>query len=647
MVVAFAPTQPTSPDRVILYGVVVEPSLWVHRLFLAEELEVQGDLQMQAEVRILVGDFENTLGVVRRIVESTDSGKINYFRTNGWFVPLGEFVMASPEPDKLARFQECNAAIDAAVESWRVAAEAALEIERDELWKVAGYPSNRAYWVEKSDKAALEGRPQVGYDRIMQLVGAARTAEALDANGVDVAAFSSEKALRAVRSAPEQSQAAIAQAAVAESAATGRPVTEALVRKVSLDVVGGYSLPQVQALYAPHGVFKPFSPTTRKNQKFRFIFEGAGLTRLFETLGEAAGWDRLPLLLRRTDMGCPTCDHCTLSQGSGECLAGHGHITHTRLWNMPSHCQQWQEAGADVATLDVPIAENYPNIVGYLNAAGYHLGDPADCMEFDTDPGKYRGWSIATESQGDLMFIALQTPGGDWYLANAMVEGEPLCGASLDGAIAYSQRVIDGCIAIYERDQAALPFSAPSTPQQNIHDRMVASASSRKEPSPHDENNTPQAIWQPALTARGLAAYTLDPMTNADSTVPATVQWTAADDCFAQPTWRVGEQTFMFSNPAFSLNDDFSQRFIQELEAGHIDEALILDKADSRTAWGQRLLGKADLIIRIFGYTKFENADRENGSATFPLELLYYGPNVKQIAQAYQHLGLPTVPYKF
>jgi hypothetical protein len=135
-------------------------------------------------------------------------------------------------------------------------------------------------------------------------------------------------------------------------------------------------------------------------------------------------------------------------------------------------------------------------------------------------------------------------------------------------------------------------------------------------------------------------------MTNADSTVPATVQWTAADDCFAQPTWRVGEQTFLFSNPAFSLNDDFSQRFIQELEAGHIDEALILDKADSRTAWGQRLLGKADLIIRIFGYTKFENADRENGSATFPLELLYYGPNVKQIAQAYQHLGLPTVPYR-
>jgi hypothetical protein len=193
-----------------------------------------------------------------------------------------------------------------------------------------------------------------------------------------------------------------------------------------------------------------------------------------------------------------------------------------------------------------------------------------------------------------------------------------------------------------------VPLASPApTPQQSIHERLVAASGRRKEPSPHDENMTPAELWEPALFAWGLEAFDLDPMTSPQATVPAVVQWTADDDCFAQPTWAVADRVVLWANPAFSLNDDFSSRFVTELEAGHITEAFILDKADSRTQWSQRLLGLCAATCRIFGYTTFDNADRENGSATFPLEILYFGPNVERFAQAYQHIGLITVPYKF
>lgn len=654
MVASFVSVAPaTCPVK--LYGVVIQPMGWIHQLFLADELRPLGvQLHLGSEAEVLTGDFAGRTGTIKRVLESTDFQHINGYRREGWKIPLGEFAIVSPEPDKLARFQECDRAIDSLIDSWQVAAQAALMIERDELWAAAGYDSIRAYWMAKQEAAIARGVKSLTYERMLQLKGAAEVTETLEAHGVPVDVFSSEKSLRVVRSLPEDQQVAVATAVAAEHNATGRPVTEALVKRVSAEVIEGHKMTDVQQRYAPYGVFKPFTPDSRKNRQYRYIFEGPGTTRLFTDLGDAVIWFDAYLSHKviRDDMGCPTCVGCTLISGAGECSRGHGHITHRRLWNMPGHCQAWEPKGEPAIAPNVaPEADGYQTVAEYLAAAGFEA-EADDMINPDQDPPiAYRGWQIVTDSEerGMLSFSIRDSATEQWYSLLCM-EGR-FHGVDEDSAIAYSRAVIDRAMALGVKlsgQFSLLAVPAPAVnPQQSIHQRMTASAAGRKEPSPHDENNTPGDLWAPALIARGLERFTLDPMTNAASTVPAEVQWTKADDCFAQKDWRVADYVFMFSNPAFSLNEEFSSRFIQELEAGNIDEALILDKADSRTAWSQRLLSKASLIIRVYGYTKFENADRENGSATFPIELLYIGSYVDEMAQAYQPLGLITVPYKF
>lgn len=656
MVASFSPTQTVDVAAPVeLYGVVVESFGWIHQLFLAGGLEVaQGELKKEATVTVLVGEMTGSVGKVRRIVASTDFATINYYRTQGWKVPLGEFVIASPEPEKLARFHECDEAIDRLLDSWQAAAQAALEIERDQLWAVAGYPSVRAYWMAKRELADSRGVKGLTYERMLQLKGAAETTETLELSGVSVDVFTSEKSLRAVRSVPEAQQVAVASAVAAEHQATGRPVTELLVKKVSAEIAAGHTLADVQQRYAPYGVFKEFIPDGRKTRRFRYAFEAPGMGRLFTGLDDAVIWfdEHLSRKAPRTDMGCPTCAHCSpLAAGAGECSQGHGHITHRRLWNMPNHCQGWQAKGETaIAPPTAPAGDDYQSVAEYLAGAGFEA-EADDMINPDQDPPiAYRGWHIVTDSEErGMLSFSIQDPAAQWYSLLCM-EGR-FIGVDEDSAIAYSRAVIDRAIALGAKlsgQFSLLATPAPAVnPQQNIHQRMTASAAGRKEPSPHDENNSPAEMWAPALLARGMQQFTLDPMTNAASMVPAAVQWTKADDCFAQKNWRVADYVFLYANPAFSFNEEFSSRFTQELDAGNIDEALILDKADSRTAWSQRLLVKASLIVRVFGYTKFENPDRDNGAATFPVELLYFGSHVEEMAQAYQDLGLITVPYKF
>lgn len=538
----------TKLEPVTLYGVVVDGGGWIDRLFLADELEPSGGkLHNRCQVVMKAGPAEGQTGEVRREILSSEWRTLDYYKQQGWQVPLGSLV-ADP---KMARFRVCDQAVNRFFQSWLEAGRAALEIERDELWRVAGYPSNRAYWVAKGEDAAKAGNRAVTYERVLQLIGAARTIENLEADGIDPTPFESERSLRALNAAPEEVRPQVAQTLTVESQITGRPITEVLTKKAVADLEAGLTLELLQERFAPYGVFRHFTPTGRKNQRFRFSFEDGGGARLFQSLSEANNWLNEHQQCPRTDMGCPTCANCmALTGGAAVCGKTGESVLHTRIWNAPGWCGAWTEkANSDSAPTPSPV-EVVPAI------------------------------------------------------------------------------------------------SAP-TPQQNIHERLLAASGRRKEPSPHDENNTPPELWEPALFAWGMDAFDLDPMTNAQATVPAVVGWTIADDCFSQDTWAVADRVVMWANPAFSLNDEFSERFIEELEAGHLTEAFILDKADSRTQWSQRLLGQCSATCRVFGYTTFENSERENGSATFPLEILYFGPNVERFAQAYAHLGLITVPYRF
>lgn len=195
------------------------------------------------------------------------------------------------------------------------------------------------------------------------------------------------------------------------------------------------------------------------------------------------------------------------------------------------------------------------------------------------------------------------------------------------------------------RDKKTAPQTAPQTAQERMHDRLQNGGST--EGNDHDENSTPRELWLPALEEWGLKAFTLDPATNEHSSVPAQYKFTKQDDALKR-CWAVEPDLLLWMNPPFSMNEEFSHKFVQELEAGHIDEAIVLNKADSRTAWHQRYLTRCQAVCRVFGSVKFEapNGEKRAGS-TFAVDLFYFGKNVDYFYRAYESVGmimLPCVP---
>ena len=454
--------QRTSQEQESLYGVVVNPtgaSTWVHQLFTAEEIDPLADerLGLEKVVVIQAGDFEGRTAVVRRIIDTSDFETINYYRVQGWRVPIS----AIAPPEKLARFQELDQVIDQFVVSWQSAAAACLEIDRDLLWEAAGYSSNRAYWMAKSKQAAEQGLPAMSYSRVMQLIGAAKTGETLEVEGIEVMpVVSSERAMREIARIPDEHRTKAAQALVMENQATGRPITEVLVKKASEEAAAGLTFEEVQMMFAPYGVFRRFSPTCRKNQAMRFQFEGQpGLGRvagsLFPSLGAATEWFKKNLDgTPRNDMGCPTCTHCQWTAVDNiRCKAKDDLIGLTQIWNAPSWCGSYSPATLEQtsARLLPPDPANYSTVTDYLCVC--HLEAEPDLIAPDEEIGVYRGkhfFSSYSEA-GGLAGFSVQVS-NRWYSAVTLPGcNSPLEGLATPAAIAYRNAVIDGILEIESR----------------------------------------------------------------------------------------------------------------------------------------------------------------------------------------------------
>lgn len=158
------------------------------------------------------------------------------------------------------------------------------------------------------------------------------------------------------------------------------------------------------------------------------------------------------------------------------------------------------------------------------------------------------------------------------------------------------------------------------------------------------ERNTPERYWRPALEMANAEAFDLDPMTNANSSVPARVKFTEAENGLVQ-SWNVndGKPVLMFSNPDFGLNGEFVDKLAQEVEKGYALEAVIFNKLDSRVEWCQRLLSLSACICLVTEYVTFEGLDKHGQAliqSPFSLAYYYIGSRSATFAQAHQHLGL-------
>jgi len=192
------------------------------------------------------------------------------------------------------------------------------------------------------------------------------------------------------------------------------------------------------------------------------------------------------------------------------------------------------------------------------------------------------------------------------------------------------------------------PESA-TTRQGRMHERLTGGASQAatvdSEADP-DENYTPEWVWRPLLEQWGRSEFDLDVASSDRAELPAKAKFTKDNSALEQP-WAVGgAETLGWDNCPYSMNEQFSRKFLEELEAGNLpDHFFVLNKQDSRTAWHQRYLRHADAVCRITRYVKFRNptVPGQQG-ATFSLELFYFGRDRDKFAQATAHLGVVMYP---
>lgn len=125
-----------------------------------------------------------------------------------------------------------------------------------------------------------------------------------------------------------------------------RPVTKALTACVKADLESGLTLTEMQARYAPYGVFSYNRPLTRRSVRGRFKFETDSHGVMFETLSQAEAylerWKEIHRPL--TGRGCPTCANCTVKDNGQHC-SFLGPVPWTQAWTRPESCGQWQGGG--------------------------------------------------------------------------------------------------------------------------------------------------------------------------------------------------------------------------------------------------------------------------------------------------------------
>jgi hypothetical protein len=197
--------------------------------------------------------------------------------------------------------------------------------------------------------------------------------------------------------------------------------------------------------------------------------------------------------------------------------------------------------------------------------------------------------------------------------------------------------------------------TARPTAQERMHTRLSKAdkePSEAKQPSPHDENNAPQWVWQPLLDAWERTEFDLDVATNEHSGVPARLKYTKENSALDEDVrWSCnsvdGEtETMGWDNCPYSLNEDFSRKFAEQYELGQLPtHFFVLNKQDSRTAWHKRYLTRCDATCRLHDYVKFEvTGEVDRAGATFSLEVFYFGPDIDRFVQAMEGIGTVMLP---
>ena len=210
-----------------------------------------------------------------------------------------------------------------------------------------------------------------------------------------------------------------------------------------------------------------------------------------------------------------------------------------------------------------------------------------------------------------------------------------------------------------ERNESPEPYqpepSAPSTadeapgplgqPEPTAQPFTAEPAAADQSDRPHVAHNSGNNEWYTPTEYVDAARYAmggidLDPASSevANRTVKADVYYTAEDDGLSR-AW--GGRVFL--NPPYSgdLVGRFAAKTLEELEAGTVEQAVVLVNNATETGWFQALAERADAICFPKGRIRY--LDHTGQVKQSPLQgqaFLYFGPNAEHFAGVFSAYGV-------
>ena len=172
--------------------------------------------------------------------------------------------------------------------------------------------------------------------------------------------------------------------------------------------------------------------------------------------------------------------------------------------------------------------------------------------------------------------------------------------------------------------------------------------SSASEAPESDENYTPRQYWQPALNMFDRSSFELDAATYEGAEVPADRIFTLQDNALLQDWNAIGP---VWLNHPYSLNNEFTDKLIEEWQKRSFSELFMMPKSDNRTNWYQKLVQHSTAICLVRGGVAFKNPKHiETGKKPtggyFPSSIVYFGHNLPLFHKHYSPLGEIVVRYK-
>ena len=195
------------------------------------------------------------------------------------------------------------------------------------------------------------------------------------------------------------------------------------------------------------------------------------------------------------------------------------------------------------------------------------------------------------------------------------------------------------------RDEMKLPVD--TEPDEPAKELLEIHTDTTPEHKPHVSNNSGNNEWYTPkkyvdAARRVLGGIDLDPAScaYANKTVQAERFYSVEDDGLTKE-WR-GR---VWMNPPYNAESvvKFTEKFVNEYEAGHINEGIVLVNNATETSWFVNMVNVAAAIVFPRGRIRYESSTRESLAPLQGQAFLYFGENIDKFFEAFSEIGWGAV----